>query len=134
MRSASSIPARNARRFKSNTRGDLPHLSRKACFRFSSSTSGTNPSKAPKKEDIETLDTYSTVFLARRQFETVIISAYPTYQDYKEDKMNKIRYLKENNLILYSPLIGKYMLEGMTVIKDFDFAPISNKILSNNKT
>ncbi|MCJ7571605.1 MAG: hypothetical protein MUO82_06990 [Candidatus Thermoplasmatota archaeon] len=46
--------------------------------------------------------------------------------------MNKIRYLKENNLILYSPLVGRYMLEKMTVIKDFDFAPISNKILSNN--
>ena len=91
-----------------------------------------NPSKAPKKEDINALDTYSTVFLARRQFETVIISAYPTYQDYKEDKMNKIRYLKENNLILYSPLVGRYMLEKMTVIKDFNFAPISNKILSNN--
>ncbi len=30
-----------------------------------------NPSKAPKKEDIEVLDTYSTIFLASRQFETV---------------------------------------------------------------
>ncbi len=46
--------------------------------------------------------------------------------------MNKIRYLKENNLISYSPIIGKYMLERMTVIKDFDFAPIAKKILSNN--
>ena len=91
-----------------------------------------NPSNAPKKEDIDVLDTYSTIFLARRQFETVLISAYPTYQDYKEDKMNKILYLKENNLISYSPIIGKYTLERMTVIKDFDFGPIAKKVLSNN--
>jgi hypothetical protein len=91
-----------------------------------------NPSKAPKKEDIEALDSYSTVFLARRQFETVIISAYPTYQDYKEDKMNKILYLKENNLISYTPIVGKYTIEKTTVIKDFDFAPIAKKVISDN--
>ncbi len=90
-----------------------------------------NPNKSPKKQDIDVLDTYSTIFLARRQFETVIISAYSTYQDYKEDKMNKIRYLKENNFISYSPIVGKYVLEKMTVIKDFDFAPIAQKVISN---
>ena len=89
-----------------------------------------NPSNAPSKKDIDKLDTSSTVFLARRMFETVIISAYPTYQDYKEDKMNKIRYLKENDFILYTPLIGKYMFERMVVIKDFNFAPITNKTLT----
>ncbi len=91
-----------------------------------------NPSNSPSTKDIDVLDTSSTIFLARRMFETVIISAYPTYQDYKEDKMNKIRYLKENDLILYTPIIGKYMFERMVVIKDFNFAPITNKILSSN--
>jgi DNA-binding MarR family transcriptional regulator len=88
-----------------------------------------NPSKSPSIEDIDILDTSSTIFLARRQFETVIISAYPTYQDYKEDKMHKIRFLKENDFISYTPLIGKYMFERTIIIKDFDFAPIAKKIL-----
>ncbi len=88
-----------------------------------------NPSNAPSKKDIDILDTASTVFLARRMFETVIVSAYPTYQDYKEDKMNKIRYLKENDFISYTPLIGKYMFERMVVIKDFNFTPITDKVL-----
>jgi hypothetical protein len=89
-----------------------------------------NPSKAPNKKDLEILDTNSTIFMASRLFETIIISAYPTFQDYKEDKMFKIRYLKENNLISKNPLIGEYMFERMVVIKDFDFASLVKKSLS----
>jgi len=89
-----------------------------------------NPGKAPNKKDLQILDTYSTIFRASRLFETILISAYPTYQDYKEDKMFKIRYLKENNLISTNPLIGEYMFERMVVIKDFDFAPLVKKTLS----
>jgi len=88
-----------------------------------------NPHKAPSKEDIAYLDSPFSIFLASRKFETVILSAYPNYQDYKEDEMNKIRFLKENDLIAYPPFIGTYMFERMVVIKDFDFAPISKKIL-----
>jgi DNA-binding MarR family transcriptional regulator len=92
-----------------------------------------NPNKAPKKSDIAYLDSPYTVFLASRKFETVVISAYPTYQDYKEDEMNKIRFLKENNLIAYTPFVGTYMFENMAVIKDFDFAPITKKILASRQ-
>jgi len=88
-----------------------------------------NPSKSPSKKDINKLDSDSTIFLAGKQFETVIISAYPTYQSYKEDKLSKIRYLKENDLILYTPLIGKYIFDRMIIIKDFDFASLSKKLL-----
>jgi hypothetical protein len=59
-----------------------------------------------------------------------MISAYPGYQDYKEDKMRKIRFLKENDFISYTPLIRKYMFERIVIIKDFDFAPIVKKILN----
>ena len=45
---------------------------------------------------------------------------------------NTLAALKENGFISYSPLVGKYMLEKMTVIKDFDFAPIAKKIISDN--
>jgi DNA-binding MarR family transcriptional regulator len=88
-----------------------------------------NPSKAPNKKDLQILDTNSTIFMVNRLFETILISAYPTYQDYKEDKMFKIRYLKENNLISTNPLIGEYMFERMVIIKDFDFAPLVKKTL-----
>jgi DNA-binding MarR family transcriptional regulator len=86
-----------------------------------------NPNKAPNEKDISYLDSPSTIFLANRKFETVIISAYPTYQEYKQDEMDKIRFLKENNLISYAPFIGTYAFEHMVVIKDFDFAPIVKK-------
>lgn len=88
-----------------------------------------NPGKYPCIEDIEEIDTSSTIFLARKKFETVLISAYPSYQDYKEDKINKIRFLKENDFISYTPLVRKYMFDQMESIKEFDFAPITKKIL-----
>ncbi len=88
-----------------------------------------NPNKAPNEKDISYLDSSSTIFLASRKFESVIISAYPTYQEYKQDEMNKIRFLKENNLISHAPFIGTYAFGHMVVIKDFDFAPITKKIL-----
>lgn len=89
-----------------------------------------NPHRAPSKEDITYLDSPFTIFLASRKFETVILSAYPTYQEYKEDEMSKIRFLKENDLIAYPPFIGTYMFERMVVIKDFDFAPITKKTVA----
>ena len=88
-----------------------------------------NPNKAPNEKDISYLDSPSTIFLACRKFETLIISAYPTYQEYKQDEMDKIRFLKENGLISHAPFIGTYAFEHMVVIKDFDFAPITKKIL-----
>ena len=89
-----------------------------------------NPYKPPKIEDINFLDSYYSIFLAQRKFETVIISAYPNFQEFHEDKMNKIRFLKENDLVSFSPLIETYSFEKMIVIKDFDFVPITKKILN----
>ena len=88
-----------------------------------------NPNKHPRDKDIDFLDTNPTVFYAKREFKGIIISAYPTYQSYKEDKMHKIRYLKENDLIVDTPAVGKYMYERMVVIKDFNFSAISKKLL-----
>jgi hypothetical protein len=88
-----------------------------------------NPGKYPSITDIAQIDTPSTIFLARKKYETVLISAYPSYQDYKQDKMNKIRFLKENDFISYSPFVRKYMFDQMESIKEFDFAPITRKIL-----
>ncbi len=88
-----------------------------------------SPGKAPSIEDIMYLDAPSTIFLARRKYEIVMVSAYQTYQDYKEDKMKKIRFLKENDFISYTPLVRKYMFERMVFLKNFVFHPIAQKII-----
>jgi len=88
-----------------------------------------NPGKAPSRQDILYLDDPSTVFLARRKYEIVMVSAYQTYQEYKEDKMKKIRFLKENDFISYSPLVRKYMFERIVFLKNFVFHPIASKII-----
>ncbi len=89
-----------------------------------------SPNNPPKIEDIKKLDTHSTIFLAERRFETTLISVYPSYQEYKQDKIEKIRFLKENNLIYNNPLIRKYTFGRMAIIKDFDFVPITRKTLA----
>ncbi len=88
-----------------------------------------NPHRHPNEKDKEHLDTPSTIFFAHRKFEAVLISAYKTYQEYKEDKTQKMSYLKENDFITYTPVIRKYVFGRMVIIKDFDFAPIAKKIL-----
>ena len=88
-----------------------------------------NLNKAPSTHDLSFLNSPSTIFSASRKFEAALLSAYRTYQDYKEDEMNKIRFLKENNLFSHPPFISTYMLERMEVIKEFDFPPLVNKIL-----
>jgi len=88
-----------------------------------------NPGKYPSIHDIDQIDTSSTIFLARKKYEAVLISAYPSYMDYKQDKMNKIKFLKENDFISYTPFVRKYMFDQMESIKEFDFAPITRKIL-----
>jgi len=88
-----------------------------------------NPNKAPSPAELSALDSPSTIFFASRKFESVLLSAYPTYQEYKEDEMNKIRFLKENNLFSLPPFISPYMFEHMELIKEFDFAPLVRKIL-----
>ena len=88
-----------------------------------------NPHTPCYPKDITYLDDPSTIFFASRRFELVLISAYRTYQDYKEDKMHKIRYLKENDFISSTPLFRKYMFNRMVIIKDFDFAAITEKVL-----
>lgn len=88
-----------------------------------------NLNKTPSTKDLSFLNSPSTIFYASRKFEAVLLSAYQTYQDYKEDEMNKIRFLKENNLFSHPPFISPYIVERMEVIKEFDFSPLVNKIL-----
>jgi len=64
-----------------------------------------NPAKAPSQKDIDYLNSSSTVFFARREFEMVLISAYPTYQDYKTDKIENSGFIfKISATPSYSPV------------------------------
>jgi DNA-binding MarR family transcriptional regulator len=88
-----------------------------------------SPQKPPSEQDLIFLDSNSSIFYAYRRFELVILAVYRDYNAYKEDKMKKLKYLKENNLITYNPIVRKFEYDRIEVIKDFNFAPITKKIL-----
>jgi len=82
-----------------------------------------------EKNDVISLRNESTIFMASRVFETVILSVYANFEDYKKDKTRIIQFLKKNNWLLENPRIKTYSLDKMVVIKDFIFTPIVNKLL-----
>ena len=88
-----------------------------------------DPKNPPSEKHIKALDTEDTFFLASRKFECLILSVYKNYNDYKIDKMKKIEFLRRENLVCKPPLIRKYIIDRMYVIKDLEFAPIVKKIL-----
>ncbi len=90
-----------------------------------------DPRNPPNMENDEatTLMSDSTVFFANRMFESVMISVYRNYDDYKSDLMKIMQILKENHWIAQDPIIKTYGLNTMIFIKDFKFAPISHKIV-----
>ncbi|WP_457557456.1 winged helix-turn-helix transcriptional regulator [Candidatus Harpocratesius sp.] len=88
-----------------------------------------SPTAKINKEIIQQLNSPSTLFCAHRKFTAVIISAYPEYSAYKEDKVRKLTFLKENNILNYTPSPRKYVFDQMQVIKDFTFYDITKKIL-----
>jgi len=67
--------------------------------------------------------------MASRVFETVILSVYANFEEYKKDKTRIIQFLKEKNWLLENPMIKTYGLSKLIVLKDFKFAPIAKKIL-----
>lgn len=91
-----------------------------------------NPQNASPKIDLSALDTHSTILFSRRHFEFSIISIYSSYQEFKEDMMIKIRYLKEHNLIRTAPKIFEYPLDRSIIIKPVDLAPITKHLLTSS--
>ncbi len=75
------------------------------------------------------LNTDSTIFLASRKYKIATISVYTDYSEYKEDKMAKIGYLKENDYLNYSPSPRKFVYDQIKVLKQFNVTPITKKIL-----
>jgi len=90
-----------------------------------------DPRNPPIMENNEStsLMSDSTIFYAIRMFESVMISIYRDYDDYKSDMMKIMQILKENKWIGQDPVILTYSLNSVVFIKDFLFAPISHKIV-----
>jgi len=90
-----------------------------------------DPRNPPNMEvdDAALLMSDSTIFLASRMFEAVMISVYQDYDDYKSDMMKVMQVLKENKWIAEDPVIRTYGLNTLVFIKDFKFAPIAHKIV-----
>jgi len=90
-----------------------------------------DPRNPPDMEEDEaaSLMSDSTVFLASRRFEAVIISIYKDYEEYKRDRTRIMQVLKENQWIAEDPIVRTYGLNTMVFIKDFKFAPIASKIV-----
>jgi len=90
-----------------------------------------DPRNSPdiEKDEAAMLMGDSTVFMASRMFEAVIISVYSNYDDYNKDTTRIMQTLKENKWIAENPMIRTYSLHEMIFIKDFKFAPITRKVL-----
>jgi len=92
-----------------------------------------NPRNPPNMDKNETmfLMSESTIFMASRRFEALMLSVYAKYDDYKIDKARMMHFLKENKWIASNPTIQEYSLNKSIFIKNFNFAPITQKILGH---
>ncbi len=72
------------------------------------------------------------MFFANRRFEVVIISVYRDYNAYREDKMQKFRYLQKNEIKIFNPIVRRFEYDRVKVVKDIAFAPITKKILQKD--
>ena len=90
-----------------------------------------DPRNSPdmEKDEASALMGDSTVFMASRMFEAVMISIYSDYDDYKKDTTRVMQVLKESKWIAENPKILTYSLSELIFIKEFKFAPIARKIL-----
>jgi len=82
-----------------------------------------------EKNEVAPLLGDSSIFLARRMFEAIMISVYNDYDDFQRDSTRIMLKLKENNWIAENPIIRTHSLSEIIFIKDFKFTPIAKKII-----
>jgi len=87
-----------------------------------------NPPDMERDEAAVLMDN-STIFMACRMYETVMLSIHYNYEAYKGDKTKMMQILRENKWIAKDPVVRTYGLNTMIFIKDFKFAPIARKIV-----
>ncbi|RLI59274.1 MAG: hypothetical protein DRO67_09950, partial [Candidatus Asgardarchaeum californiense] len=82
------------------------------------------------KDDAAILMSDSTIFMASRMFETVMLSVHKNYEDYRQDKTRVMQIMKKNKWMGEDPTIRTYSLSNLVFIKYFKFVPIVKKILN----
>ena len=85
-----------------------------------------------EKDETSSLLSDSTILLASRMFETFMLSVHTDFDDYNRDTTRIMQILKEKKWISNNPMIRTHSLNELVFIKDFIFAPIAEKILTNN--
>jgi len=82
-----------------------------------------------ERDEAAVLMSDSTIFMASRMYETVMLSIQYDYDEYKQDRTKMMQILRENKWIVKDPVMRTYGLNTMIFIKDFKFAPIARKIV-----
>jgi len=82
----------------------------------------------PVSEIIQSLDSPSTILFFYNEFETVILSAYNNYSEYKSDKVQKYSSLNSHEILGKSPEPRKYLLNNLEYIKRFKFRLLRRSI------
>jgi hypothetical protein len=129
--------SRLRRRFQNNNlirKISLPNLQKLGFEILSFYHIKFDPRNPPNMDNNEAFNLMrnSTIFLACRRFEAVMISINLNYDDFKSDSMRIMQILKENKWIAEDPIIRTYGLNTTIFIKDFKFAPITHKIVGSD--
>jgi len=82
-----------------------------------------------EKDEVKKLLNDEVIFFATRQFECVAISLYESYESYKIGKTAMFQKIKEEGWIAEKYMIRTFSLNKAKIIKDFNFSPITKKIL-----
>ncbi|KAA0001412.1 MAG: hypothetical protein FE048_05460 [Thermoplasmata archaeon] len=90
-----------------------------------------SPHSPPKFEndELKNLLCPEVIFFAARRFEFVAISIHTDYESYKMCKTEILQKLKENKWISTTPLVRTYSLNKARIIKNFNFLPITKKLI-----
>ena len=92
-----------------------------------------NPGNPPDMDNDEAciLMSDSTVFMASRKFESILLSVHMDYISFANDKDKMMQLLKENKWIVENIVIQTYSLNSSVFIKDFKFDQITMKTVFN---
>lgn len=93
-----------------------------------------DPSNPPDidKDEAAILMSSSTIFMASRQFEAILLGIHRDYDDYTKNKNRIMQILKENKWISEKTLIQTYSLNSLIFIKNFKFAPLAMKTVGSD--
>lgn len=88
-----------------------------------------NPPNFEKDEAKKILND-DVIFMATREFESVLITIHSNYEGYKSGNTYIMQTLKENGWIAKNPIIKVYSLNKAVIIKELNFFPIVKKLLA----